>query len=151
MSLLVKRAYAVFRQQVTRCTSPKSRSYHRYGERGIRVRYTAREFIGWYLWQLEQKKLKKPSCGRIDHDKDYEFGNIEMVEHSENSREANLRWGSRRNVKVTAKVSKHWLYFSCVGEAARVFRVSVYLLRSHLDGKIKSPVAGVKFRYTPHD
>jgi hypothetical protein len=148
MSPEVRRAYGVFRQQGQRCTNPNSPGYRRYGARGIRVRYTSREFIGWFLYQLAKNPgLKAPSCGRIDHDKDYSFDNIELVEHAENSREANHRWGQRKLVKVMAKVSNVWLHFRCVGEAARVFRVSVYLLRAHLDGRIESPVAGVKFRY----
>lgn len=140
-------AFRVFLQQRQRCMNPRCKTYRLYGGRGIRVQYTSREFIGWYLHHIAIKRPKFPSVGRIDHDKDYTFDNIELVERAENSREANKRWGSRRNVKVSAKVSNKWLCFRCVGEAARIFRISVCLLREHLDGRIESPVAGVTFRY----
>ena len=83
----VKRAYSIWSNQMRRCRDPKNPKYKNYGSKGITVDYTLREFVGWWLENIEGQSFKNPSCGRIDHSKGYFFGNIEIQELSENSRE----------------------------------------------------------------
>lgn len=106
MSKLAGRAYGIWNLQCQRCANPKNGSYKNYGAKGIRVTYSARDFIGWWLWQFKTKgyKLKKIGVGRIDHSKDYSFENIEMIEHADNAREMYCRTGGNKTVARTPVV-----------------------------------------------
>lgn len=86
-----RRAYQAWLNQRTRCYNKRCRNYHRYGGRGIRVLYSSRDFISWYVDQFYKKKWHRPSVGRIDHDGDYCFTNIEIQELSDNVKEAQTR------------------------------------------------------------
>ncbi len=66
--------------------------------------YGAKEFIGWYLANIEKVQVLKPHVGRKDHFKNYCFENIEIQSAAENSRESWLRTGL--NTKLTAKKVK---------------------------------------------
>lgn len=146
------RAFQAYRQQKQRCLNPNSASYSYYGARGIRVEYEAREYIGWYLYQLEKNPgIKRPSAGRIDHSGNYTLDNLEMVEQGDNTREVNSRLGcpSSRLVKVVAVTTDGIrLHFDSVGECARVCGIRKDLLRAHLAGKIESPIPQLVFSYS---
>lgn len=88
-----RKAYQVWCNQRERCRSHKHVSYKYYGGKGVTVKYGPREFIAWYVSQLESNNFKRPAVGRIDHGGHYEFGNIEMVEGSDNTREMIKRTG----------------------------------------------------------
>lgn len=121
MTKVVRRAQGVFNGQRQRCINKNVKHYKNYGARGIRVQYTARDFIGWYLSEIEKRKFKMPSVGRIDHDKDYSFDNIQMVEQAENAREMYHRTGGNKEVQKRAVVLVHGdecYKFSSVKEAA---------------------------------
>jgi hypothetical protein len=96
----VRRAWVAFHNQQARCKKPNHPEYHNYGLRGICVEYTIRQFVYWYLINYNSSILK-PSVGRIDHDKNYSFDNIEIVECSENSKEV-----FTRRVSHLAKINK---------------------------------------------
>lgn len=86
-----RKAYKSWMQQRDRCHRPNGRSYKWYGERGIKVEYSSRQFIGWWLHQLKTKKdslnsKKKLSCDRRDNDGNYCFSNIQLISLSENSK-----------------------------------------------------------------
>jgi len=84
----LKDAFMSLKAQRQRCNNPKAYDYKWYGGKGIRVTYPTREFIGWFL--EESKKFKredKLSIDRLNHNKHYTFGNIQLVTRSENSRE----------------------------------------------------------------
>lgn len=87
MPPLVKRAYAAWSLSRDRCNNPRNKDYKYYGGKGIRVLYSSREFIVWWTIQFKSKKWKNPTVGRIDHDRDYRFDNIEMQEKVDNSLE----------------------------------------------------------------
>lgn len=78
------RAYNSWRDQRHRCRSDKLECYKYYGGKGVQVKYGSREFVGWWLEQQADLKLKKPTISRIDHDGHYEFGNIKLEEHIDN-------------------------------------------------------------------
>jgi hypothetical protein len=152
MSPQAARAYSVFQQARQRCTNPNHQSYAYYGARGIRVEYSVREFIGWYLHQLSKNPgIQKPATGRIDHSKNYRLDNIEMVEHSDNTIEVNTRLGnpSKRHVKVLAETRDGLrLYFDSVGECARICGISRDRLIEVLTGKMESPIPQLVFSYS---
>jgi len=77
--------------QRQRCNYKKSVKYKWYGARGIKVEYSTREFVGWYLENIKNKRFKKPVTSRIDHSKNYCFGNINLEECSENTKERCVR------------------------------------------------------------
>lgn len=85
---IVRWAYSSYRNQISRCNDKNRRDYKYYGARGIRVEYTAREFVYWVVC-LEAlfKNLKRPNIGRIDNSKNYSLKNIELIEASENLKE----------------------------------------------------------------
>jgi hypothetical protein len=89
-----KQAYVSWREQRTRCYNKKREKYKNYGAKGIDVKYTSREFIGWWLENIKTFKGNNPTISRIDHNKNYEFGNIRIESRSENSSERNNRVSS---------------------------------------------------------
>lgn len=98
MGEIEAKAFRAFKNQKTRCTNPKVFGYKTYGARGIRVRYSSREFIGWYLEKIAGHNGPcRFEVGRVDHDKDYFFENIEIQTKSENSREMLQRTGNKPN------------------------------------------------------
>ena len=81
----VGKAYRCWTNQVARCKSNYtgvSKKY--YYDKGIRVKYRSREFVQWWLEQQSILKLNRPTVSRLDHSKDYEFGNIKLEEHIDN-------------------------------------------------------------------
>lgn len=147
----VIRAYSIWKAQRARCSNRLCRSYEWYGARGIKVEYSSREFIGWWLYHRKlYPKIKNPSCGRIDHSKNYSINNIEFVEMDANRRESNARNGTPKqcSVKVLAVTRGGIrLYFDSVGQAARIIGVKRQLLSAHLSGKMESPVPQLIFSY----
>lgn len=61
------------------------------------VRYSLGEFVYWWVFNPERKKIKPSShahVGRINHRKPYSFDNILIQTLVENNRERNLRRGN---------------------------------------------------------
>ena len=96
----VKHAYISYRNQKARCYNKKVKSYKDYGARGIKIKYSARELVGWYLFNIKNFYGENPTIGRIDHDKDYSLDNIRIESKSENSKEAMQRTSHRFSQKV---------------------------------------------------
>lgn len=89
---------------MSRCNSKNVRSYKYYGAKGIKVEYSKREFIQWFLDNYEESD-KKVHIGRIDHSKNYSFDNIEIQSARENILERIDRCGppsdsSRKKVLI---------------------------------------------------
>ena len=87
----IKLAIYSYRAQTQRCNYSKSKNYKNYGKKGIRVEYSLRQFVGWYLEMYQNGNFKKPVTSRIDHSKSYRFDNILLQESSENSKERCIR------------------------------------------------------------
>lgn len=129
----VRKALTAYENEVARCTRPSHEDYKYYGAMGIRVEYTKKEFIGWYLWQLSRNTdLKRPSINRLDHTKNYSFGNIEMMELSVNSGERNTRhlpiWSTA--VNVLTKNNEIIATFKTARSCASYFNISETYLKS---------------------
>jgi len=120
MSRLEKRAYETWANQRSRCNSKKDPSYKTYGARGIKVEYSSREFIGWYLREIKKVNMKRPSVGRVDHDKNYSLSNIKVEEFSDNSVESRSRYWAKTGLKPKT-YTKVELFCICCGESIKVF------------------------------
>ena len=96
----VKQAYISWREQRTRCYNKKRAKYKNYGAKGIEVKYSSRDFIGWWLENIKSFSGENPTVSRIDHNGHYEFGNIKIESRSENSQERNQRVGPFRNLRT---------------------------------------------------
>ena len=109
-------AKGVYQCQKARCYNPKDPRYSTYGAKGVCVEYTQEEFVEWYLKNV-------PSgfhVGRIDHDKNYSFHNIEIQTVQENSRERIARLGppaGRKQIVVTKNGSFFGEYESIMSAA----------------------------------
>ena len=90
-----KRAYKSWKGQRSRCYNKNDKRYEFYGAKGIEVTYGSKDFVRWYMGEYAKRKnWKRPTVDRLDHDKDYCFGNIRLVECSENTEERNKRIGN---------------------------------------------------------
>lgn len=102
MSFLDRAAYESFNGQKAKCNNPNNAFYQHYGGKGIRVRYSAKDYIGWYLHSLVGFTGRKPVCARVDHDKDYDWDNIFLCDSSDNSRESIVR-NMHKHIPMTMK------------------------------------------------
>lgn len=84
-------AYHSWTDQISRCYRPKTLAFKYYGAKGIKVCYTARHFIAWYLTTLKKFKGSVPSVDRIDRRGHYCFCNVRLLEHRDNALDGLLR------------------------------------------------------------
>jgi len=63
----------------SRCTNPNHSNYIRYGERGIKLRMTRKEFHRRYIID-GASDMEKPRIHRRDNNGDYTFENTEYIE-----------------------------------------------------------------------
>lgn len=132
----VKDAYISYREQRTRCYNKNRKKYKNYGAKGIEVKYTSRQFIGWWLSEIKYFKGKKPTIGRINHDGNYEFGNIIIQDISDNSIERNKRVPSfLKPKKVICTNNNIKLEFESINRAAKYFNVNSIFLYNLIKNK----------------
>jgi hypothetical protein len=89
---LYNRARYSYYDQKKRCENKQCKEYVWYGEKGISVDYELKDFLEWYY--INAEGFKRPTVDRVDHGKNYCFGNIQIVEKSENSKERIRRLGT---------------------------------------------------------
>jgi len=120
--ILVKKAYTVYIHQKSRCSCVTDSRYKNYGAKGISVEYSAREFIAWYLDNIKTFKGKRPSVGRIDHNRNYSFDNIEMQSTSDNTKERLKRVGNPKPKKpilcIDYKTKEPLMIFDSTSQAS---------------------------------
>ena len=120
----VKQAVNIWILQRQRCYNKNNRSYKTYGALGLTVEYSSREFVTWWLHNLEKRKWNKPTCGRIDHSKGYNFSNIEMQESIDNTMEMVDRLG-----KVAGVTKRKVVMLDDDGNEAIIFDSAVHVQR----------------------
>lgn len=157
MDPLAKRAYLVWQNQRCRCNNKNRACYRYYGEKGIKVEYSSREFIGW--WIKEFKKFKKfkginAQVGRIDHSKNYKFDNIEMISKADNIREKNIRYGEtpygikRKPVEMyEVKTGKSIIRFKSVLQASKDTGFDCGDVSRYANNKMHCSKRGFSFRF----
>ena len=131
MSPEVKRAYHSWNSQRIRCTYPKHTKYGYYGGKGVQIRYKLREFVTWWLSELEKNPLERPTCGRIDHDGHYEFGNVYLEEYSSNVKDRNERNRAKQSIVVIHE-SGYRSYFDSLRAAACILELSIEDIKESL-------------------
>ncbi len=156
MEPLARKALETIVDQRRRCSNPKNSGYKTYGAKGIKVEYTSRQFIAWYLENIKKFKGKKPSVGRIDHSKNYTFDNIEIQSCSDNAKERcdrlgafNYKGGIDTKIPVVVylyRTMEPIVICDSFVEAARVCRASRTAVSAILRGEYKS-VAKKKFTF----
>lgn len=82
-----KKAASLYNCQIQRCYYAYRKEYKYYGKIGIKVNYSKKDFIAWYLHYIKEFKGKNPTIGRIDHSKNYSFDNIEIQDFIDNCKE----------------------------------------------------------------
>lgn len=118
----IRAAIQRFKNAKTRCSNAKL--YPTY--QGIKVEFSLREFIYWWIVQNRFFKFNRVTLGRIDHSKNYTIDNIKLEEYSENSIEARERtqsspWDAKRiniyhkgtHVAVAKSISQAAKYIDC--------------------------------------
>jgi len=120
--------------------------------------YSSRKFVAWWLSNLKKKNWSHPQCGRIDHSKGYFFGNIQMEERSDNTKERNARRGnpsrSHKAVEAVHRKTGKIKRFKSKVEAATFYSVSEKTVYNHCHGKslnfVNGPLSSareVRFRW----
>ncbi len=129
----------------------RRRAYHSWKKQVKRrdVAYSLDEFVSWWIKQIATRPFwKKPSCGRIDHDRGYSFDNIELQELSENVKEMLVRRGRPRNYtrKVILLDSKgnDAIIFKSIKSAQQILGLNN--VSKVCQGKYKQE-SGFSFRY----
>lgn len=147
-SLMSKEArfgYESYNNQKNKCNNPKNKWFKYYGGKGLKVHYSAREFIGWWLYNLKTFKGKTATVSRVDHNKGYLFENIKMECVSVNSRESFLRnkIPTLSVINTGIKISVHCrktkniiAIIPTIRETARLFNVSQRLIQKVIRGDI---------------
>lgn len=121
-----KQGYVSWANQRSKCNNSKNPDYKYYGGKGIRVKYSSREFVGWWIKNLSKKSWQQPTVGRIDHDGDYCFENIEMQERRENISERCRRLGRPIPEKTAAKRTLLLKFGQKVAEFRTISEASAY-------------------------
>lgn len=147
-----KQAKKIFMAQKYRCGSKKCHDYNNYGGKGLSVSYSKDEFVKWWLEETKDKP-NRVHCGRIDHEKGYFFGNIQVETPSENSKEMltrNINPGHLRAKRVFVfdaitgvKLSEH----ISLAKAALSYNVSQSQVCINALGRKESVFGKWKFSY----
>ena len=87
MDKVALKGFRSWDKQRSRCNNPNHGGYKNYGGKGIKVHYSARDFVGWWIENFKTFKGDSATVGRIDHDDDYRFDNIIIQSRSDNSKE----------------------------------------------------------------
>lgn len=143
-------AISSYVNQQGRCRCKSHKSYKRYGGRGINIEYSRKEFIAWFLKNIVTFRGKKPTVGRIDHDKNYAFNNIEIQDHAANSLDGAQKVG-RMIQKRIAIFDAATNEFICIApsslEAGRWTKNWAQNVAHVCTGKYKKTRNGFIFRY----
>lgn len=146
-----RKAYYIWQEQRARCRNPKHPMLYRYGARGIKVEYSSREFIGWYLEELQKNQFKRPDVGRLDHDGNYCFSNVRIEEHSENVSERNDRMGNPTPKMILLVYDRTMRLIDRVEGGGRVaakkYGTNQTSVRRCCVGMIRATKKGFTFRY----
>ena len=124
----IRKAYKSWTDQRQRCHNPIDPRFKWWGANGIQVEYSAYDFVLWWVGEIKKNPgIKRPQCSRVDHDKNYRFGNIALLGCSENSQERMSRIGPPTSGTKICAVQlqtgeSHW--FRSCWEAHTITKIS---------------------------
>lgn len=105
--------------------------------------YSLPEFRKWWEKELKKFKGKTPTISRLDHEKDYSFDNIEIMDKSDNSIERQERLGPPKGKTIKIKgvkvKTKKIFLFRSMYEAIKVTGDCKHSIKLRMSGKIKRP------------
>lgn len=78
--------YEIWSDMIKRCYNPKTKNYHRYGGRGIKICDRWRHFFENFLEDMGKRPFTGAQIDRINNDGNYEPSNCEWVTNKENTR-----------------------------------------------------------------
>lgn len=101
--------YSVWKNMRRRCNAKNSKSYYRYGGRGIRICKTWNSFTSFYDWAIKNGYKKELHLDRINNDGNYSYKNCRFVTPRENVLNSTVtRYiiynGERRSLTDWAKI-----------------------------------------------
>lgn len=134
----VLKAYRAWDNIFSRCYVKTNRSFKTYGSVGIKMEFSRKELIGWYLEEIKKFKGENPCIGRKDHSKNYSLNNIEIQSISENSKERIIRLGTPFKSKPVSAISTKngkliKTFLSCKA-AALYYKISKSTVHRQLKG-----------------
>jgi hypothetical protein len=140
MSQQARAAYFSWHGQNSRCYDRTDKGYKYYGARGVRQKYSCREFMAWWI-KCAGRSKRKFVCDRINPKGNYEFGNIQLISKTENSLRIDR---SYMHFSVIWKSPSGDIKFGSVREAAAAAGVTGTCIWKHCNGIRKNK----KFSYT---
>lgn len=99
MTLLPRTAYRSWQDQRHRCLYKGNPNYRWYGAKGIKVEYSSRDFVSWWLTEYKKRRFtgsRRVVVDRVDPSKNYTFGNIKLVTDKTNSRRVAIQKHRRK-------------------------------------------------------
>lgn len=152
MCPIAKRGYKSWIDQGQRCNNPNNPRYYCYGEKGVKRIYQQRELIAWYVDEYKKKPTwERPQIDRINSRGNYEFGNIRLIECSENVKYRNEEHGNPTpSMKIIAKnlATNDIIAIESIREASRLLGIDRKAIQNFLRGTIKrKPSHGFEFSF----
>jgi len=104
------RLYRTYYGILTRCYNNKSKDYHRYGERGIRVCDEWRDdYVSFTTWANANGYKRELSIDRVDNDGNYEPSNCRFVTKADNTRNSSVAILTKKEViEIKKKINNGW-------------------------------------------
>jgi len=146
----IKQAYISWREQRTRCYNKKRKTAKTYHNKKIEVRYSSRDFIGWWCEKIKDFDGDQPTIGRIDHDGHYEFENVEIQSRSENASERCRRvppWKTPKKIFIYNKYDTLLCVAASINAAARITGKTLACVFHSANAGYMGSRSGYRFRY----
>lgn len=141
----------IYDRQKSRCYTKSNSRYYRYGGRGIEIKYTKDEFIKWWEYNIKNFNGVNPSIDRIDNNGHYEFGNIQIISRSENSKKRIRESGNPTKNKeiliLDAKTKEPLMIAKSIKEAAYLTDNHRISIKRIVDYKKMFQSKGYKYEY----
>ncbi len=141
--------YMLWEAQRARCNNESHPAYKNYGAKGIRVDYSAFEFVQWCIKNHSYKS--DAVVGRIDHSKNYSLDNIQSENRAASTRERNSRHGlpsrARAVYSFDYKTGEILGRYSTMKECAEAHNVCATSVLSVCAGRYKKTNCGMAFFY----
>lgn len=104
-----------------RCANTNSKSYPRYGGRGIRVCKEWNDFENFYSWSIEHGWEDGLTIDRIDNDKDYSPSNCRYV----SVKQQNRNYSRNHNITYCGETHciKEWEEITGINRATILYRL----------------------------